>query len=396
MSNRISKRVGLISASPTMAMHAITQELKKSGKKIINMSSGEMNFKTPDQISSKGIEAIQEGKTKYTPASGMIELREAIVKKYRREYNVEFNIDEISVNSGAKNSLFNVFMSICNQGDEIILPTPHWVSYPEQIKLAEALPVVITGKEENSFKVTPKQLKEAISPKTKAFVLTTPNNPSGTGYTKEEILDLLQVLENKNIYLIFDEIYDSMTFSEFKHFSLAEKYHDFKDRIIIVNGHSKVYSMTGWRLGWTIAPVDVTSAIIKFQSHSLGGACTISQVAGITALEYYSDFFTSELEKRRDALLDGIERISEITCVKPVGAFYAFPNVSRLFGKMINGKKISNSKEFSEALLENALVSSIPGSAFGMDEHIRLAYAIEIKDIEMAVERIQYFVEQLN
>lgn len=392
----VSNRVKDISPSSTMEINTLTMELKKEGIHVINLSVGELDFETPEAIANEGIRAIKTGKTRYTPAAGTLNLRQAIIDKYNKEYGVQFSINEVCINAGAKNSLFNVFMTVCAEGDEVILPAPYWVSYTEQIKLAGATPVIIDCEEINGFKMTPEQLKNSINPKTKALVITSPNNPTGTVYTNEELSLLLEVIKDTEILIIFDEIYDKLIYDDQKHCFFLEQNSEYKDRTIIVNGHSKVYAMTGWRLGWTIAPEPIIKQIVKFQSHSLGGACTISQEAGTFAMTYYSEDFKVTLQKRRDLLVSRLNKIKGISCVLPEGAFYAFPNIKRLLGLKFREVTITSSIDFCKLLLKEAHIATVPGSAFGLEGYFRISYGVSINEIEQAMDKLEAFIMEIQ
>lgn len=392
----LSNRVNEINPSATMKLNALSKELQKHGKDVISMAVGELDFETPSVISNAGIEAIKAGKTKYTPAAGMLELRQAIIKKYKEEYNLNYSIEEISINSGAKNSLYNVFVSICNPGDEVILPAPYWVSYPEQIKLSNGKPIIIECNDNQEFKMTPEQLRRAITKNTKAVVITSPNNPTGTIYSREELKNLIDVIVDKDILIIYDEIYDYLIFDKKKHVCLPELFPELKDRILVINGHSKVYSMTGWRLGWIVGPKEIIKKVIDFQSHSLGAASTISQIAGTTALSNFTTEFRDILEERRNYIMSRLCAINGISCINPSGAFYMFPNIQKFFGKNHKGRIINNSEEFCSLLLNEKYVVTVPGIAFGLEGYLRLSYGMPMEVIEEALRRIEEFILEIK
>jgi len=393
---RISTKASLIKPSATMALNAKTKALSKSGKNIINMSVGEPDLNPPVVASLAGIRAITNGQTGYTPAAGLIELREAISNYLFNSIGLKYKPNQIVASAGGKQPLYNVFQTICDQGDEVILPSPYWVSYPEQIKLANALPVIVRCDETSNFKMTAKQLEQSITENTKAIVITSPNNPTGSVYTKEELYEIANVLKNySKILIISDEIYDRFIYDG-KHVSFASLFPEFIDRTIITNGFSKVFAMTGWRLGYTAAPLDIASAISNFQSHATGSPSTISQIAGISALEEFNESMVDEYKNRRNILVKGLNKIEGIKCSVPNGAFYAFPNVSKIIGGTYHGEIITDIDKYCDLLLETQLLSVVPGTAFGEPNNIRLNFAVSPELISEAVERIKNFTKQIK
>lgn len=379
-----------------MSLNAKTKALKKAGKAVINMSVGEPDYAPPPAASYAGIQAIERGDGRYTPASGLPELRAAIAKKMFEVNGLEYRGEEIVVSNGGKQPLYNAFQAICDPGDEVILPAPYWVSYPDQIRLADAVPVVVSCDEATGFKLTAEQLRRAITARTKAVVLTSPNNPTGSVYTADELLEIGKVLlEHDNLFVVSDEIYDQITFGV-EHQSIAKVCPDLKDRTIIMNGFSKVHAMTGWRIGYLAAPLDVAKAIDNFQSHATGSPSAISQHAALAALEAFDPQIVEVCRAKRDLLVTGLNAIDGITCLLPDGALYAYPNVSSLIGRSYDGKPIADVAAFCERLLEAELVSVVPGTAFGSEEHIRMTFSVPEADIQATIERLGRFVERLQ
>ncbi|MDT3427670.1 aspartate aminotransferase [Paenibacillus forsythiae] len=396
MIKRLSNRASIISPSATMSLNAKTKALIKSGKNIINMSVGEPDLRPPMSASLAGIQAIVNGQTGYTPASGLIELREAIAQYLVEKTGISYEPTQIVASAGGKQPLYNTFQVICDEGDEVILPSPYWVSYPEQIKLAGATPVIVRCDETTDFKMGPEQLAQHISGRTKAVIITSPNNPTGSVYSREELKEIGLVLKDRpGIYIICDEIYDRFVY-EGEHVSLVSLFPELSDRIILTNGFSKVFAMTGWRLGYTASSLDIAEAISSFQSHATGSPSTISQIAGIAAFDSFDESMVAEYRNRRDLLLSGLNKIEGIECSVPQGAFYAFPKVSNFIGSEFQGKQISDINQFCDLLLEDQLISVVPGSAFGEPNNIRLNFAVSTELILEAIQRIRNFTEKLN
>ncbi|GGJ02733.1 aminotransferase [Alicyclobacillus cellulosilyticus] len=395
MEHHISQRVRAITPSATVAMDTKTKALIQQGKPVINMSVGEPDFQPPEAASLAGIKAIVTGLTKYTAVAGMMELRKAIARKLQVENGLAYTPEQIIVSSGAKQSLYNIFLTICEPGDEVILPAPYWVSYPEQIRLAGAVPVIIPTDESSGFKVTPEQLRQAITSKTRAFLLNSPSNPTGAVYNEEELRAIGQVLRDHDLYIVTDEIYEKLVYGV-AHVSLPAVCPDLMERTLVVNGFSKAFAMTGYRLGYVAGPREIIQAMTSLQSHSSHSPSTITQVAGIAALDAFNPAVVAEFRRRRDALIAGLREIPGIACTVPEGAFYAFPNVARLFGKAYEGVVIDSAAKFSELLLEHELVATVPGESFGAPNNVRLSYATAYEDVVAAVERIQRFVRALR
>jgi aspartate aminotransferase len=374
-------------------------ELKAEGKDIINLSVGQPDFSTPDHIKQAGIQAINDNYTSYTPVPGYKDLREAIANKLKNENNLDYSFDQIVVSAGAKHSLANALLSIVNKGDEVIVPAPYWVSYVEQVKLAEGENVIVPTSIDNNFKITPQQLKEAISAKTKALMLCSPSNPTGSIYTKEELKEIAEIVaaSKNDIYIISDEIYEYINF-EGKHESIAQ-FDIVKDKTIIINGVSKGYAMTGWRIGYMAAPKEVAAACAKLQGQVTSGACSIAQRASLTAITS-DNSFTREMneafKRRRDLVLEGLDQIKGLKKYTPKGAFYLFPNVTYYFGKSNGSVTIENDQDLCFYLLDEAYVALVPGTAFGSPENIRISYAASDEELKEAISRIKIALDKLK
>jgi aspartate aminotransferase len=388
---KLSDRINNMSTSQTLAMAAKTRELKAEGKDIIGLSLGEPDFNTPDFIKEAAIQAINDNYNSYTPVDGYVELKDAIITKFKRDNGLNYDRSQIVVSTGAKQSLANVAMVMLNPGDEVILPCPYWVSYAEIVKLAEGVPVEVPTSVESDFKMTPQQLEAAITPKTKMLWYSSPSNPSGMVYSKEELRALADVLvKHPDIIVVSDEIYEHINFVG-EHASMAQ-FEDMYDRVVTVNGVSKAFAMTGWRIGYIGAPAEIARACNKMQGQITSGANCIAQRAVITALEapvskiqYMIDRFKS----RRSLIIDLMSQIEGFALTEPEGAFYVFPDVSYFFGKTINGYEIKDSTDFSMFLLERALVATVTGDAFGSPNCIRFSYAASEAEIEEAMKRIK-------
>lgn len=393
--NRLSLRVSQLTPSATMSVDAKTKSLLQAGQPVINMSVGEPDFDTPTAASLAGIRAIANGKTRYTAAAGTPELRQAIAKKLQTENHLTYTPEQIVVSNGAKHTLFNMFLAILNPGDEVIVPTPYWVSYPEQIRLAGGIPVFVKTDESSGFKMTPQQLQAALNEKTKAVLLNSPCNPTGAVYSRNELASLGEILENHTAWIVSDEIYEKLVYNV-AFTSFAEACPQLIDRTLLVNGFSKAFAMTGWRLGYLAAPPDLAKAVASLQSHGTGSPSTMSQAAGVTALQSLDTTMIQAFHARRDFLVKGLNQISGLSCLNPEGAFYVFPNVSAVFGKRYENRIIETAVDYAELLLEKQLVAAVPGEAFGAPNNIRLSYAVSMQDVEEAVRRIAAFHSMLN
>lgn len=395
----IAKRINEITSSVTMKIAGKALTMKANGEDIVDFSVGEPDFPTPQRIKNAAIKAIENNFTRYTVNDGMIELRQAIAEKFLRDNGLKYSTKEIIVANGAKQALFNIVMAVVDSGDEVIIPGPYYVSYPEMVKLAGGKPVFIETKEENGFKMTPEELKGAITPKTKAIIVCTPSNPTGLVYHTNEIKALAEVIENAGIFVISDEVYEKLTYDSINFSSFASAGEEIKKRSAIINGVSKAYAMTGWRIGYVAAPEEIIRSASKIQSHNTSGASSISQHASLEALTGPQDDvekMVREFEKRRNFIFEKITEIPDIQCVKPQGAFYVFPNVTSYLGKGLNGRTISNSVEFADFLLEEAKVALVPGEAFGSGSHIRISYSTSMANIEEGLNRIKNALAKLK
>ncbi|WP_282030648.1 pyridoxal phosphate-dependent aminotransferase [Winogradskyella eximia] len=389
--NQLSDRINKLATSATLAMAAKARELRAEGKDIIGLSLGEPDFNTPDFIKEAAIEAINQNFNSYTPVDGYVELKEAIIKKFKRDNNLNYTLPQIVVSTGAKQALANIAAVMLNPGDEVILPCPYWVSYSDIVQLSDGVPVEVQTSIDNDFKMTAEQLEAAITPKTKMIWYSSPCNPSGSVYSKAELRALADVLQkHPNIYVVSDEIYEHINFKG-GHFSMAE-FDDMYDRTITVNGVSKAFAMTGWRIGYIGGPDWIARACNKMQGQITSGANCIAQRATITALEADPSsikYMVDEFKERRQLILNLLSDIEGFKTNEPEGAFYVFPNISYYFGKTIKGKTINNASDFSLFLLEEALVATVTGEAFGNKDCIRISYAASQDDIKEAIKRIK-------
>ncbi|WP_250433063.1 pyridoxal phosphate-dependent aminotransferase [Hanstruepera flava] len=391
----LSDRVLNMSTSATLAMAAKARELRAEGKDIIGLSLGEPDFNTPDYIKEAAINAINDDYNSYTPVDGYVDLKEAIIKKFKRDNNLDYTLPQIVVSTGAKQALYNVAQVLINPGDEVILPCPYWVSYSDIVSVSQGIPVEVKTTIDTDFKMTPEQLEAAITPKTKMIWYSSPCNPSGSLYSKKELRALADVLQkHPNIYVVSDEIYEHINFTENGHASMAE-FSDMFDRTITVNGVSKAFAMTGWRIGYIGAPTEIARACNKMQGQITSGANCIAQRATITALNESPTrvkYMIDEFKVRRDLVLKLLEDVPGFVNNTPEGAFYVFPNVSAFFGKTLHGKTINNATDFSLFLLEEALVATVTGDAFGNPDCIRISYAASQEQIIEAIKRIKEVV----
>lgn len=378
-----------------MSVDSKTKQLLSEGQPVINMSVGEPDFDTPVAAAFAGIRAITNGQTRYTPAAGTLALRQAIARKLMTENLLQYSPEQIVVSNGAKHTLYNIFVSICDDGDEVVYQSPYWVSYPEQVELAGAKSVVVECTAETNYKMTPEALEKAITPKTKAVLFNTPSNPTGAVYHEDELAALGEVLMRHDVYVILDEIYERLVYGV-KHVSLAAVCPDLKDRVLVVNGFSKAFAMTGWRLGYVAAPPDVAKAIASLQSHSSGSPSSMSQAAGLTALSHFDPSVIDTFRHRRDILVAGLNELKGVRASTPEGAFYVFPDISGVIGKSYENRVIESANDYCELLLEKALVASVPGDAFGTPNHVRFSYAVADDDVVEAVNRIKAFHQHLS
>lgn len=397
----IAKRLSAVKPSPTLAVTTKAKELKAQGVDVVDLGVGEPDFPTPKHICDAAKAALDRGETKYVPVAGTLAFRQAICGKLKRENNLDYTPDEITVNCGGKGTLYNLFIATVDEGDEVVIPAPYWVSYPDMVRLAGGTPVFVTGYEENGFKITPDDLEKAITPKTKWFVLNSPSNPSGAAYSREELRALADVLaRHENVWIVSDEIYEHIVYDGFKSYSIAAVAPELKNRTLTVNGLSKSFSMTGWRVGYAAGPVEVIKAMNKVQSQSTSHAVSFCQSAGVVALNSPMDFLAERnatFKARRDMVAAKLNAVKGMSCRTPEGAFYLYPSVAGCIGKkMPDGKVIENDTDFASALLEAEGVAVVPGVAFGLSPYFRLSYATSTEALEKACERIKRFCESLS
>ena len=391
---RLSERISKVSSSLTLAITAKAKAMIAAGEDVVPFGAGEPDFPTPAHIVAAAKRALDEGHTKYTPSAGLPQLKKAICRKFEEENGIKYEPSQIIVSNGAKQSVFNACFALLSEGDEAIIPAPYWLTYPETVKLCGGVPVILPARSENGFKITAEELESAITPKTKLLIFNSPCNPTGAVYSEREIREIAAVCVRRGVFVLSDEIYEKLVYGGAKHFSIASVSEEMKNLTVTVNGVSKTYAMTGFRIGYLAAPQDIAAAIDSFQSHATSNACTVSQYAAIEALSSpgeevreMADIFA----RRRNALLRAAEKIEGAKCVRPDGAFYAMLNIGAAFGKTVNGKIIRDSADFCAALLEEKKVAAIPGKCFGADEYIRLSYTLPEEKIEKGMARIGEF-----
>ncbi|MBN1794093.1 MAG: pyridoxal phosphate-dependent aminotransferase [Candidatus Omnitrophica bacterium] len=391
----ISQRISQVSPSITLAISAKAKEMKKQGLDVIGFGAGEPDFDTPQHIKEACIKALENGITKYTPASGTVELKEAVREKFLKDNGLEYSIKEIIICCGAKHALYNAIQVLCSEGDEVLLPSPYWVSYIEQIRLAGAQPVVVRTTPETDFKVIPEILEEQITPRTKLLILNSPSNPTGSVYSQEELEDVAAIALRHNFFIISDEIYEKILYDGLCHVSIAALSADIKKKTIVINGLSKSYSMTGWRIGYAAGHEGIIKAMSNLQSHSTSNPTSFAQTGAVAALTGPQEVvgeMVREFARRRDHLIKRLGTIAPISCTRPQGAFYAFPSIRKVLGR----RAMNDSMSFCDALLEKEKVAVVPGEAFGHDDHIRLSYATSIEHIDRGLDRIARFIEGLS
>ena len=392
----ISNNLKRIKPSPTIAVTQKARELRAAGKDVVGLGAGEPDFDTPINVKNAAIKAIRDGDTKYTAVDGTPALKKAILKKFKRENKLNYKLDEITVGTGGKQVLYNTFMATLNKGDEVIIPAPFWVSYPDMVLLAGGKPKIVKCNEKDGFKITPSKLKAAITKRTKWIILNSPSNPTGSGYSKSEIQKLAKVLiKNKKVHILSDDIYEHITYDNFKFFTIAQ-ISKLKSRTLTMNGVSKSYAMTGWRIGYAAGPKEIISAIRKIQSQSTSNPSSISQAAAVEALNGKQDFIkkrAKSFKERRDFVVKSLNNIDGISCLKPNGAFYVFPNCKKLLNKRT---KLKKDTDFVQKLLEKQNVAAVQGSAFGLDGYFRISYATSMAKLKIAMSRIKKFCEDLG
>lgn len=394
----ISERAKRVKPSATLAVDSKAKAMKAQGLDIINFGVGEPDFDTPDFIKDAAIKAIKDGFTKYTPVGGTDELKSAIIEKFLTENNLNYKPENIIVSCGAKHSLYNISQAILSPGDEVIIPAPYWVSYPDQTLLNDATPVIVQTSEADKFVLKPDQIESVITNRTKALILNYPSNPTGFSYDKDTLQKIAELAIKHNFYVISDEVYEKFLYDGNIHISIASLGKEIMERTIVVNAISKSHAMTGWRIGYAGGPADIVKAMTSIQSQSTSNPTSIAQKAAVAALRGPQDFTISmvnEFDKRRKILVEGLNDINGIKCIMPVGAFYAFPNVSALYGKKKGERVINSSFDFAMYMLEDANVALVHGEAFGNDNHVRVSYAISVESINKALQRIKKAVSEL-
>ncbi len=397
LSNSLSK----VKPSPTIAMSSLATELKASGRDIISLSAGEPDFDTPDHIKAAATKAIADGKTKYTAPDGLIELKAGICRKFDRDNGLKYEVDQISVGTGGKQILYNALIATINPGDEVIIPAPYWVSYPDMVLLAGGSPVIVATRAQQNYKLTAEALRKVICDKTKWFIFNSPSNPTGAGYKYEELKELTEVLlDNPHVWILTDDMYEHLVYDGFKFVTPAQVEPKLYNRTLTCNGVSKAYAMTGWRIGFAGGPKPLITAMRKVQSQSTSNPCTISQWAALEALDGITDFLASNnaiFKRRRDLVVAALNRIEGITCPTPEGAFYVYPSISKIMGKKTKtGKIIKNDEDFAMELLNQTGVAVVFGSAFGLSPNFRISYATSDTLLTEACNRITQFCAELD
>jgi len=395
----LSNRARGLKPSPTLAINAKAKAMQAQGIRVISFGAGEPDFDTPENIKRAAIKSIEQGFTKYTAVGGIDELKDAVVQKFQRDNQLTYKRSQILISCGGKHSFYNLAQALFDRGDEVIILAPYWVSYPPMVALAEATPVIVETKEENGFKITPEDLKKAITPRTKALVLNSPSNPAGSTYTKRELERIAEIAISHKFFVISDEIYEKIVYDGFEFRSIASLGEEIKGRTIIVHGVAKTYAMTGWRIGYTAGSEEIISAMSNIQSQSTSNPTSISQKASVEALigpQEEVRKMVSAFTQRRNYIVDRLNEIPGVSCFKPTGAFYVFPNFSEYYGKSYQGKKISNSTELADYFLDVAKVAVVPGVEFGADPFERLSYATSMEDIREGIDRIEEALKKLD
>jgi aspartate aminotransferase len=394
----LADRTKLVKPSVTLAIAAKAGKLRAEGVDVVNFSAGEPDFDTPEHIKEAAIQALRRGMTKYTDVRGIEPLRQAVTEKYLREYQLVYRKEDVLVSCGAKHSLYNVLQAVVNPGDEVLIPAPYWVSYSDMALLAGGVPKLIQATEATGFRIKPEQLEAALGPRSRVFLLNSPCNPTGASYSREELLAIANVLEKHDCLILSDDIYEKIVYDNFQIHNIVTLRPSLKDRTIIVNGVSKTYAMTGWRIGYALGPSDIIAAAAKIQSQSTSNPTSIAQAAALEAIRGPQDavaMMVREFQRRRDVIVEELNRIEGIRCLKPEGAFYVFPNIAALIGKSGNGTRLTSPCDIADYLLEEAKVAGVPGEDFGSREHIRFSYATSLEDIEKGCARIRAAIRKL-
>jgi aspartate aminotransferase len=396
---KLSQKLSSIKPSPTLSLDAKAKSMKAQGIDVVNFGVGEPDFDTPDNIKEAAVKALKEGFTKYTPVGGTDDLKNAIIDKFRSDNGLSYEKSEVMVSCGAKHSLYNIACALLDAGDEVVIPAPYWVSYPDQVLLNGAEPVIAETDEKNSFMMTPEILESCVTEKTKAIILNSPSNPTGLAYDRESLEAIAEIALKHDFYIISDEIYEKLVYDGFEHVSIASIDETIKKRTLVVNGLSKSHAMTGWRIGFTAGAKEVIQAMTKIQSQSTSNPTSIAQKAAVEALIGSQEFIPrmiEEFDKRRLYIMDRLSKIHGITCVRPLGAFYVFPNVSSFYGKRFQDVTINSSFDLSSYFLEKVNVAAVPGGAFGDDRYLRLSYATSMENIRKGLDRIEKALLELK
>jgi aspartate aminotransferase len=396
----VSNNLKRIKPSPTLAVNQKARELKAAGKDVISLGAGEPDFDTPNNIKQAAIKAINDGDTKYTAVDGTPILKDAIIRKFKRENNLDYQADQITVGAGGKHVIYNAMMATLNEGDEVVIPAPYWVSYPDIVLLASGTPIILECNEKQGFKINPLELEKSITKKTKWIILNSPSNPTGACYSEDDIREIAKVLlKHPHVYILSDDIYEHVVYEGFKFFTIAQVA-ELKERVLTMNGVSKAYSMTGWRIGYAAGPKEIIKAIAKIQSQSTTNPSSISQAAAVEALNGTQDFIKERaisFQERRDFVVKSLNDIDGIECLNPDGAFYVFPSCKGLIGKKdTNGNELKTDTDFVQSLLETSSVAVVQGSAFGLEGFFRISYATSMKNLQKALEKISSFCKSLS
>jgi aspartate aminotransferase len=395
---KLSERTKSVKPSVTLALAAKALALRAQGLDVVNFTAGEPDFDTPDRIKKAAVQALNKGMTKYTDVRGIEPLREAIVEKYQRDYGLRYDKNETVVSCGGKHALYNIFQAIIDEGDEVVIPAPYWVSYPDMVHLSGGLPRIVQTKGENGYRITPQDLQAVLSPRTRAFILNSPNNPTGAAYGRDELLALSRILERHGCLIISDDVYEKIVYDDFHFHNIVSLSPKLRERTIIINSLSKTYAMTGWRIGYAIGPTAVISAAATIQSQSTSNPTSIAQAAAVEALGGIQDeveIMVREFQRRRDTIVKRLNAMEGVQCTNPEGAFYVFPSIRSLLGKKGQGKEIKSACDLSEFILEEAQVVVVPGEDFGAAENIRLTYATSLEEIQKGCDRIEAAIKRL-
>jgi len=396
---KLSERTKGIKPSITLALAAKAAAMRAQGIGVINFATGEPDFDTPDRIKEAAVQALKKGMTKYTEVRGIQPLREAIAEKYQRDEGLRYDKDEVLVSCGGKHSLYNVFQAIFNEGDEVVIPAPYWVSYRDMALLAGAVPLIVETKRESGYRITPKELQAALGPRVRAFILNSPNNPTGAAYSRDELEALARVLEPHECFIISDDVYEKIVYDNFVFQNIVGINGKLRERTVIINSLSKTYAMTGWRIGYALGPAPLISTAAKIQSQSTSNPTSFAQAAAVEALKGPQDEvgeMVREFQRRRNTIVERLNAMDGVECLNPEGAFYVFPRIGALFGKKGKKAKIASASDLTDFLLEEAQVVAVPGEDFGSVDHVRFSYATSLEDIERGCDRIEAALKKLS